>query len=100
MKKAAVMFAFCAVAGFGAEWTGYVSCAKCGAKHGDGAQASIDCVKGCIKGGAQPVLVVGDKVMKISNTAKVPETLYGLKVTVKGTLKGDAVQVASIAQAK
>jgi hypothetical protein len=57
-------------------------------------------VKGCIKGGAQAVLVVGDKTIKISNAAKVPESLYGLKVTVKGTLKGDAVEIASIAPAK
>ncbi|HTW68052.1 MAG TPA: hypothetical protein VME17_25730 [Bryobacteraceae bacterium] len=100
MKKLALLFAFCGVAAFGAEWTGYVSCAKCGAKHNDGSQASISCVKGCLKGGVQPVLVVGDKIIKISNPAKVPESLYGLKVAVKGDLKGDAVQIASIAALK
>jgi hypothetical protein len=100
MKKAALVFSFCAVAAFGAEWTGYMSDTKCGAKHNDGSQASSDCVKHCIKGGAKPVLVVGDEVIKISNTAKIPESLYGLKVTVKGKLKGDAVQIASIAAAK
>jgi hypothetical protein len=100
MKKLALVFSFCAVAGFAADWTGYLSDTKCGAKHNDGSQASIDCVKGCIKGGAQAVLVVGDKTIKISNAAKVPESLYGLKVTVKGTLKGDAVEIASIAPAK
>jgi len=100
MKRLALVFWFWAAAGFAAEWTGYVSCAKCGAKHHDGSQASVDCVKGCIKGGAQAVLVVGDKTIKITNAAKVPESLYGLKVTVKGTLKGDAVEIASIAPTK
>lgn len=100
MKKLALVFAFCGTVAFGADWTGYISETKCGVKHNDASQASIDCVKGCIKGGAKPVLVVGDKIINISNIAKVPENLYGLKVTVKGTLKGDAVQIASISAAK
>lgn len=99
MKKLALVFAFCAVAAFGAEWTGYISETKCGAKHNDGSEASIKCVTGCIKHGAKPVLVVGDKVVPIANTAKVPEDLYGKKVTVKGKMKGDAVEIASIAAA-
>jgi len=100
MKKLALVFAFCVPTMFGAEWMGYVSCSKCGAKHNDGSEESVNCVKHCVKGGAQPVLVVGEKVIKISNPAKVPESLYGLKVTVKGDLKGDAVQIASIAAAQ
>ena len=100
MKKLALVFAFCAVAACGAEWTGYISETKCGAKHNDGSEASIKCVTHCIKGGAKPVLVVGDKVIAIANAAKVPESLYGLKVTVKGKLKGEAVEIASIAAAK
>jgi hypothetical protein len=100
MKKLALIFAFCAVAAFGAEWTGYISETKCGHKHDDGSQASIDCVKGCIKGGAKPVLVVGDKIIAIANPAKVPESLYGLKVSVTGKLKGEAVVIASISAAQ
>jgi hypothetical protein len=100
MKKLVLVFTFCTVVGFAAEWTGYVSCSNCGVKHHDGLQASIDCVRTCIKGGAQPVLVIGDKTIKISNVAKVPGSLYGLKVTVKGRLKGGAVEIASITPAK
>jgi len=33
MKRLATLFALIAVAAFGADWTGYVSCVKCGAKH-------------------------------------------------------------------
>jgi hypothetical protein len=57
-------------------------------------------VKGCIKGGAKPVLVVGDKIIAIANPAKVPESLYGLKVSVTGKLKGEAVVIASISAAQ
>lgn len=100
MKKLVLLLACFAVAVFGAEWTGYISCASCGAKHGDGSQSSVDCVKACIKAGAKPVLVVGDKVVRISNAEKTPLDLYGRKVTVTGTLKGDTIQIASIAAAK
>jgi len=100
MKKLALVFAFCAVAAFGAEWTGYVSETKCGAKHNDGSEASIKCVTHCIKGGAKPVLVVGDKVVAISNPDKVPESLYVNKVTVQGELKDEAVEIDSIAAAE
>jgi hypothetical protein len=79
---------------------GCVSCAKCGVKHHGGSQASIDPVKGCIKGGAQAVLVVGDKTIKITNAAKVHESLCGLKVTKKGTLNSGAVEIACIAPDK
>jgi len=100
MKKLALTFAFCAVAAFGAEWTGYVSETHCGAKHHDGSEASVKCVKGCIKGGAKPVLVVDGKVVGIANPDKVPEKLYGLKVTVQGEMKGDDVEITSIEAAQ
>ncbi len=100
MKRVALVLAFSAVTALGAQWTGYVSDSKCGVKHADGSQASIDCVKGCVKHGEKPVLVVGDKVMTIANADRVPEALYGLKVTVKGKLKNGTVTVASIDAAK
>jgi hypothetical protein len=100
MKKLIAMLTFCSAVAFGADWTGYISETHCGAKHNDGSADSINCVKGCIKGGAKPVLVVGDKVVNIANADKVPEALYGLKVKVHGTMKGDDVEISSIAAAK
>jgi hypothetical protein len=100
MKKLALVFVLSAAAALAAEWTGYVSESKCGAKHNDGSAASIGCVKGCIKGGAKPVLVVDGKVVAISNPDKVPEALYGLKVTVSGELKDEAVEIETIEAAK
>jgi hypothetical protein len=100
MKKLVITFVLFAAAALAGEWTGYVSETKCGAKHNDGSAASVACVKACIKGGAKPVLVVDGKVVAISNTDKVPEALYGLKVTVTGEMKDDALEIASIDAAK
>lgn len=85
-----------AAAAFAGEWTGYISETKCGAKHASASAGDVACVKGCIKGGAKPVLVVDGKVVAIANTDKVPEALYGLKVKVSGELKGDALTIASV----
>jgi hypothetical protein len=75
-------------------WTGYVSDAKCGAKHNKGTQADVNCVNACIKGGSEAVLVVGDKVVPIANKDKVSE-FYGKKVTVTGQLEGEKITVES-----
>lgn len=99
MKKAVLFLMLAATATFAAEWTGYVSETKCGAKHADGSEASIKCVTGCIKGGAKPVLVVGGKVVSVHNADAIPADLYGKKVTVSGEMSGDAVHIAKIAAA-
>lgn len=79
---------------FAESWTGYVSDAKCGAKHNKGTQADVNCVNACIKGGSEAVLVVGDKVVPIANKDKVAD-FHGKKVTVTGTLEGDKITVES-----
>lgn len=99
MRKLGLLFAFTAIGAFGAEWTGYISDSKCGAKHSDGSSASVACVKGCIKGGAAAVFVVGDKVLKLANAAKVGEDLYGAKVKITGSLEGDTVTINTVAKA-
>ena len=100
MKKFVITFVLISASALASEWTGYISETKCGAKHNDGSAASVGCVKGCIKGGTKPVLVVDGKVIAITNTNKVPEALYGLKVAVTGELKNDAVEIESIELAK
>jgi hypothetical protein len=71
---------------------GFVSDSMCANK---GNKNSADCAAKCIKGGSAPVLVVGDKVYKITN----PDTLVphaGHDVTVEGTVKGDSLTVESV----
>jgi hypothetical protein len=98
MTKLGLLFAFAAIGAFGAEWTGYISDSKCGAKHSDGSAASVACVKVCIKGGAATVFVVGDKVLKLANASKVSEDLYGAKVKITGSLEGDTVTIDTVAK--
>ncbi|MCC6262697.1 MAG: hypothetical protein IT169_03895 [Bryobacterales bacterium] len=86
--------ALATTAAWAESWTGYVSDAKCGAKHNKGTQADINCVNACIKGGSEAVLVVGDKVVPIANKDKVSE-FHGKKVTVNGKLEGNKITVES-----
>ncbi len=99
MKKllfSAVLFLsmLVAIAADKGKWTGYISDSKCGAEGGK--EGHVDCATRCIKGGASPVLVVGKKVYKISDTKKVTEDLYGKKVTITGTLNGDTLEIETI----
>ena len=79
------------------EWSGTISDEHCGAKHADASEKSQACVKKCVGGGAAPVFVTGDKVLKIdeASVAKVKPHL-GHKVTINGSLKDDTVTVNSI----
>lgn len=94
MKKVALLAAF-ALSAFAGEWTGAISEAGCGAKHVDGSEKSIACVKGCVKKGAAPVFVTDGKVIKIANADKVQEHL-GHKVKITGKLDGDTVTVEKV----
>jgi len=100
MKRIALAFVLFSAVALAGEWTGFVSESKCGAKHADGSAGAADCVKGCIKAGAKPVLVVDGKVVAIANTSKVPEELYGKKVKVTGELKDEALEIESISAAE
>jgi hypothetical protein len=95
----ALMVSLLGVAAMAAEMTGYISDSKCGAKHMDGSAASAKCVESCIKAGATPVFVEGDKVLKIANPEKVAGH-YGRKVTVTGNVDGDTLTVDSIKAAR
>jgi len=96
MKKLPVLtalFLTFTTAGMYAEsFKGFVTDTMCANK---GKTNTAECAAQCIKGGSAPVLVVGDKVYKVTN----PETLVshaGHNVTVEGTLKGDSLTVGSV----
>jgi hypothetical protein len=78
---------------FAEEFNAYISDAKCAAKHASDMNAK--CVQSCVKGGQAPVAVVGDKVYKISDPAKVMDHL-GKKVTITGKADGDTLNVDSV----
>ncbi|MGA3024853.1 MAG: hypothetical protein ABSF98_08805 [Bryobacteraceae bacterium] len=101
MKKLAMVLALGAtfsLAALADSWTGTVSDSMCGLQHKAGTADDKKCVEGCIKHhGASPVLVVGDKIYKISadSQAKVMDHL-GDKVKVEGQLAGDTITITSV----
>ena len=79
----------------GGKWTGYISDSHCGAAGNNAGHAS--CAKKCIGEGYKPVFVVGDKVYAITNPDKVSDYI-GDKVTIKGNLMGDSIEVKKISK--
>ncbi|MFI5125001.1 MAG: DUF5818 domain-containing protein [Chitinophagales bacterium] len=89
---------FFSVAVFAADkgtWTGYISDSHCGA---DGAkEGHVACAKKCIKEGSVAVFVVDGKVYSITDPKKVSKYL-GQKVTITGTMNGDAIEVDKVSK--
>jgi hypothetical protein len=77
--------------------TGTVSDAHCGAKHATPSDAAAHCVEHCVSGGSTYVLVSNGKVYQLDSQDKF-KGLGGKSVTVKGTVKGDSITVASVAE--
>ena len=75
------------------KWTGFISDENCGKKENMKAHSS--CAKTCVKGGAKPVLVVGEKIYAISNPEKVGD-LVGEEVIITGNLTKDAIEIKTI----
>jgi hypothetical protein len=79
--------------------TGQVSDAMCGAKHQMGGPA--DCTRSCVKHGSKYALVVGDKVYTLETSDKAAldklNDLAGASAKVTGDVKGDTIEVKSVA---
>lgn len=99
MKKLIVSTTFlmsvAALSAFGASMTGFVADSTCAAKGKGGQEAHADCAAKCIKGGAAPVLVVGEKVYKVSNPDMLT-AMAGKQVTVDAKVDGDTITVESV----
>jgi hypothetical protein len=88
----ALVLAFTTAGAYAATFKGVVSDAMCASK---GKANAPDCAAKCIKSGSAPVLVVGDKVYKITNPSiLVPHA--GQSVTVDGFLKGDYLTIDNV----
>ena len=101
---AAIAILFAPPAGAADEtWTGQISDAMCGKSHEMGTKKMSDkeCTLMCAKGDGSYVLVADGKVFKIANPkVKGLEEHAGETVKLTGTVKGDAITVASIEPAK
>ena len=101
MKKyfIAVVFAMVAMTTHASDkgtWTGFITDDHCGVKSAN--EGHADCAKKCVAGGKAAVLVVGDKMYKISDPQKVADFI-GQKVIVKGELNGDAIDIQKVKKA-
>jgi hypothetical protein len=77
-------------------WTGIISDDHCGVKSAN--EGHAECAKKCIKDGKATVLVVGDKMYKISDPKQV-EAFIGQKVTITGDLTDDVIKVKKVSKA-
>lgn len=62
-------------------------------------ETRVACATKCIKGGASAVLVVGDKVYKVSNQKAVAE-YAGKNVAVDGKITGDSIEITKVTEVK
>jgi hypothetical protein len=91
-----------ALAAKGKTFTGTVSDAMCGAKHGmPGDDAG--CTRACVSKGSKYALVVGDKVYTLETSDKAAlatlDKQAGAKVTVTGTDKDNTIAVTAVTAA-
>ncbi len=105
MKKilfASVLAAsLCSFGAFADTLTGYVSESHCGAAHKSESAANTACVKKCLQGGTDPVLVSDGKVMKFDADSKAKAVAFaGENVKIDGTVDGDVIKITSIDKAK
>ena len=109
MKNLVLSFAIVLTVGIGMAFTrtdtqhlkGYISDSHCAESKSDmGAKADrIKCVNKCIAGGAEAVLVSGEKVYKISNQKAVKD-YAGKDVEVDANVNNDTIEVTKIEDAK
>ncbi|OLB40431.1 MAG: hypothetical protein AUH11_01710 [Acidobacteria bacterium 13_2_20CM_57_17] len=80
--------------------TGVVSDAMCGQTHMMKDKPDADCLRYCVKQGTKYALVVGKSVYTLEGHEAELDKYAAKKVTVKGTVKGEAVTVESVVPAE
>ena len=80
--------------------TGTVSDAMCGAHHMAKDKSSAECTRTCVQQGTKYALVAGKKVYTLDGREAELDKLAGERATVKGSVMGEMVMVASVAAAK
>lgn len=81
--------------------TGVVTDAECGKSHNMmKGMKDADCTRMCVKAGSAYGLIVGDTVYALKGHSTELNKYAGEKVTVRGSMKGKAFEVESVAPAK
>jgi hypothetical protein len=86
-------------------WTGVISDSMCKRHHESGAEGQEttdpDCTRDCVKGGSKYVLMIDDNAHAIANQDHEQLAEHaGMRVVMRGTLQGDAIEVAAIEKAR
>ena len=80
--------------------TGQVADAMCGRHHMMPGKSETECTRACIKEGSKYAFVVGDKIYTLEGKVDGLDEFAGKNATVTGTVKGDTMNVTSVAGAK
>ncbi|MGC1372440.1 MAG: hypothetical protein WA824_09920 [Candidatus Sulfotelmatobacter sp.] len=76
---------------------GVITDTHCGAKHTPAiAESAADCTLACVHSGEQFALVDGDKMYVLKGQPKLLKRGAGERVTLRGTLSGNTISVASV----
>src|SRR5437868_4641634 len=102
---AAIIFGSLTVTGFAQSeraqtFTGVVSDNMCGKQHMAKDKSAAECTRECVKAGSDYALVVGDKVYTLKGDKPQIDKYAGEKATVRGTAKGETINVSSISAPK
>lgn len=96
-----VTASLCSFSALADEMAGYISESHCGAAHSSPSAANTACIKKCLNGGSDPVLVSNGKVIKIDPSSKDKAVAYaGENVTINGSMEGDNLKIDTIEKAK
>ena len=78
-------------------YEGVVSCSRCGARHSAAlGQTAADCVRTCVRDGANFVLVDSDTTYRLDGDISVLARLAGQRARIVGELDGKTLRIASI----
>jgi len=77
---------------------GMVTCSQCGAKHAAalGRNAS-DCVRRCVRSGASFALLDGERVYILDGDLVAIKKVAGERARIVGSVRGNTIQVTSVA---
>jgi hypothetical protein len=82
----------------GQTYEGMVTCSRCGAKHSAAlGQKAADCVRTCVRGGANFALVEGNATYILDGDLGVLGRLAGQRARIVGELNGKTIRISSAA---
>ena len=81
-------------------YEGIITDTHCGAKHSAKvALSAADCTRACVHAGEHFALVDGDKAYTLEGSPEELKRIAGERATIKGTLNGNTISVASVTTA-